>query len=179
VDWVHLQSTPKVDKKNIIPDRFREIRTLLGGLTQQQLADRLALSRNYIAKIESGKKEPSTRVLRSLEDLLRVHSVHPKSTMGAEEARSDYNGAALVLLRDQVEEELRGLLEFGGNDLGRLGWLREELRALSRRIHRQPDAEENAAVRDAVEAGRKKGFAKAGELRGQRPADTAEEAKTG
>jgi len=61
-----------VEKKNTVPDRFRQIRGQL-GLTQQQLADRLFLSRNYIAKIESGVQEPSARVLRDLE-LLRVDS---------------------------------------------------------------------------------------------------------
>lgn len=57
-----------MEKKNIAAGQFREIRATL-GLTQFQLATLLSLSRNYIAKIETGKKEPSVRVLQALHAL--------------------------------------------------------------------------------------------------------------
>lgn len=69
-----------------MPDRFREVRRAL-GLTQQELADKLLLSRNYIAKIESGVQEPAARVLRDLESL-RVDSGNLSST--SPEAKADY-----------------------------------------------------------------------------------------
>lgn len=72
------ESTPvnsKVEKKNIsAAERFREVRSRL-GITQQRLADELLLTRNYIAKIESGLQEPSPRALMALESL-RVRLVH-------------------------------------------------------------------------------------------------------
>lgn len=61
---------------NKVSDRFREIRTLL-DLTQQGLADRLLLSRNYITQIETGTRTPSPRVLSAAEALLtKAHTAN-------------------------------------------------------------------------------------------------------
>lgn len=68
VDLFHW-STLKVEKINKYAARFRQVREEL-DLTQQQLAERLLLTRNFIAKIESGVAEPSARTLSNLETLL-------------------------------------------------------------------------------------------------------------
>lgn len=44
-------------------DRFKELRKVL-GMTQQEFADRLAVSRNNIAGYEVGKSAPSESVIR-------------------------------------------------------------------------------------------------------------------
>ena len=54
---------------NKISDRFRAVRSEL-KLTQQQLAQALLLSRNYIAQIEMGAREPTVRVVNALEQLV-------------------------------------------------------------------------------------------------------------
>ena len=62
--------------KQIVPDNnsaahFKAARKAL-GLTQQELADRLLLSQNYVAQIEMGRKHPSGRVLTTLETLTKA-----------------------------------------------------------------------------------------------------------
>lgn len=78
-----------MDKTHKISDRFREVRKQL-GLTQEQLASQLFLTRNYIAKIESDAQEPSARVVRDLESL-RVAFENKVSTMyEVQETRGPY-----------------------------------------------------------------------------------------
>ena len=69
VDQCCLCQHLKVSKVNNSSARFREIRDEL-DLTQQELAERLLLSRNYIAQIEMGVREPSVRVVGAAEALL-------------------------------------------------------------------------------------------------------------
>lgn len=64
----HQSTTILPQHTNNSSSRFREIRGLL-GYTQQQLSEQLFLSRNYVAQIEIGAKDPSPRVLRDLEAL--------------------------------------------------------------------------------------------------------------
>ena len=46
-------------------DRIKQIR-LEAGLTQMQFAERIGLSRNYIALIETGSREPSDRTISDI-----------------------------------------------------------------------------------------------------------------
>ena len=46
-------------------DRIKQIR-LAAGLTQQQFAERIGLSRKYIALIETGSREPSDRTISDI-----------------------------------------------------------------------------------------------------------------
>lgn len=60
---------------------FRSARSEL-GLTQEGLGQALMLSRNYIAQIETGKREPSIRVCSALDALVdkkRAQSTSPQS----------------------------------------------------------------------------------------------------
>ena len=45
--------------------RFKELRKAL-SLTQQQFADQLELSRNFVTQIEMGQKKPSDRTLKDI-----------------------------------------------------------------------------------------------------------------
>lgn len=96
VDIENNESTTKVEKKNTAAEQFREVRAAL-GLTQLGLAGRLSLSRNYIAKIESGDKTPSVRVLQALH-ALKLAFVYPGNTRNEEglrfeEARPPYSAS--------------------------------------------------------------------------------------
>ena len=51
--------------------RIKELRQTL-KLTQQQLAEAVGLSRNYIALVETGSREPSDR---TISDICRVYNV--------------------------------------------------------------------------------------------------------
>lgn len=55
-------------------ERIKEIRLAL-GLTQEQFADKLGLSRNFITQLESGSKQPSER---TLSDICRIYSINEK-----------------------------------------------------------------------------------------------------
>lgn len=46
-------------------DRFKELRESL-SLTQQKFADRLDISRNFVAQIEMGNKIPSERTIKDI-----------------------------------------------------------------------------------------------------------------
>lgn len=46
-------------------DRFKELRETL-SLTQQKFADRLDISRNFVAQIEMGNKVPSERTIKDI-----------------------------------------------------------------------------------------------------------------
>ena len=56
---------------DILHDRIKQARAH-AGLTQGQFAEQLGLSRNYIAMIEIGRREPSDR---TISDICRVFSV--------------------------------------------------------------------------------------------------------
>lgn len=55
-------------------ERIKEIRLAL-GLTQEQFADKLGLSRNFITQLENGSKQPSER---TLSDICRIYSINEK-----------------------------------------------------------------------------------------------------
>lgn len=48
-----------------LKDRFKELRETL-SLTQQKFADRLDISRNFVAQIEMGNKIPSERTIKDI-----------------------------------------------------------------------------------------------------------------
>lgn len=125
------ESTPvnsKVEKKNnSAAERFREVRSRL-GFTQQRLADELLLTRNYIAKIESGIQEPSPRALMALESL-RVRLVHKtEQPMHTAEAPGVIGNAPSEIV-EEIEHHHAALLLAAENDPMRLGWIREQQRA--------------------------------------------------
>lgn len=99
----------EVEKKNKVSERFREVRRTM-GLTQQQMADRLFLTRNYIAKIESGFQEPAARVIRDLE-ALRVDAGNTSSTTRGKLADYRNSGSSDASLPAMVEERSASMLD--------------------------------------------------------------------
>lgn len=70
--------------------RIKQVRTM-EGLTQAQFAERIGLSRNYVAMIEIGQREPSDRTITDIcrvygiqEDWLR-HGLEPMRAAKSEE----------------------------------------------------------------------------------------------
>lgn len=120
VDSVHTVNN-QVEKSHKIGERFREVRRIL-GLTQQQLAERLFLTRNYVAKIETGAKEPSVRSIRALESLL-VSSEYKQAEAGVHEDQES---------TDTLVAEIRHFLEAAiagaAGDKRKLAWILEQLR---------------------------------------------------
>lgn len=53
-------------------ERIKQLRSAL-NLTQQQFADAVNLSRNYIAMVETGQREPGAR---TISDICRVYGVN-------------------------------------------------------------------------------------------------------
>lgn len=55
-------------------DRFKTIRQT-ANLTQAQFAEKIGLSRNFVAMIEIGQREPSDR---TISDICRIFGVNPE-----------------------------------------------------------------------------------------------------
>ncbi len=53
------------------PNVFKSLR-MKSGLTQQQMADKLGLSRSTIGMYENGEREPSFEILEDIADLFNV-----------------------------------------------------------------------------------------------------------
>ena len=97
------------------------------GLTQSQFADKIGLSRNYVAMIEIGQREPSDRTISDIcrifdiqEDWLR-HGLEPmRAAKSREEEIADLVGSALTgsnefkravikMICSRTDEELKTL----------------------------------------------------------------------
>ena len=97
------------------------------GLTQSQFADKIGLSRNYVAMIEIGQREPSDRTISDIcrifdiqEDWLR-HGLEPmRAAKSREEEIADLVGSALTgssefkksvirMICSRTDEELKAL----------------------------------------------------------------------
>lgn len=57
--------------RRVLGDRLRHLRAER-GLTQEQLADRAGLAREYLSKVESGHRNPSLDIIARLAQALEV-----------------------------------------------------------------------------------------------------------
>jgi transcriptional regulator with XRE-family HTH domain len=104
-------------------------------ISQQELADRLLVSRNYISLIESGKKAASVRLLSAMRQLAasvdKVSAPHPESPpvgpLLAEGPQASYGSS--VTMRREIEQHNHDLLIAAKDDPRRLGWIREQQKA--------------------------------------------------
>ena len=97
------------------------------GLTQSQFADKIGLSRNYVAMIEIGQREPSDRTISDIcrifdiqEDWLKDGLEPMRAAKSREEEISDLVGSALTgssefkksvirMICSRTDEELKAL----------------------------------------------------------------------
>ena len=82
-------------------ERIKEARKSK-GMTQQQLAEAIGLSRNYIAMIETGQREPSDRTISDICRVCGVNEVWLRTGAGepyADRSRSE----ELAAIFEQVE----------------------------------------------------------------------------
>jgi transcriptional regulator with XRE-family HTH domain len=88
--------------------RIARARRLM-GLKQFDLADRLAVEREHLARLESGAKKPSAELLQRLADLLERHlvrSVMRRAKRARSEAEAESDGVIPLLTRDRFTHEL-------------------------------------------------------------------------
>ena len=91
-------------------------------LTQQEVADRLGRSRSYLCQIETGKRKPSTRLLRELaviyeelpEAVLLKAGLLELFTLSAIIAPQDLPDNPLRDVKGVTEEEKRELVRYLG-----------------------------------------------------------------
>lgn len=97
------------------------------GLTQSQFADKIGLSRNYVAMIEIGQREPSDRTISDIcrifdiqEDWLKYGLEPMRAAKSREEEIADLVGSALTgssefkksvirMICSRTDEELKAL----------------------------------------------------------------------
>ena len=106
--------------------RIKQIRTE-AGLTQSQFAEKIGLSRNYVAMIEIGQRDPSDRTISDIcrifdiqEDWLR-HGLEPMRAVKTREEEiaelvgsalsgsSDFKKAVIRMICSRTDEELKTL----------------------------------------------------------------------
>lgn len=106
--------------------RIKQIRTE-AGLTQSQFAEKIGLSRNYVAMIEIGQRDPSDRTISDIcrifdiqEDWLR-HGLEPMRAAKTREEEiaelvgsalsgsSDFKKAVIRMICSRTDEELKTL----------------------------------------------------------------------
>ena len=106
--------------------RIKQIRTE-AGLTQSQFAEKIGLSRNYVAMIEIGQRDPSDRTISDIcrifdiqEDWLR-HGLEPMRAAKSREEEiaelvgsvlsgsSDFKKAVIRMICSRSDDELKAL----------------------------------------------------------------------
>ena len=107
-------------------ERIKQIRQL-SNMTQLQFAEKIGLSRNYVAMIEIGQREPSDRTISDIcrifdiqEDWLR-HGLEPMRAERSKEEEiaemvgsalrgsSEFKKAVVQMICSRSEEELKAL----------------------------------------------------------------------
>ena len=102
------------------------------GWSQQEMADRLMISRNYVSLVEGGKKEASVRLLHALHVLASevekdsIRPAHKSGAIGTDDKATAGSSASLVAKFERHNDEL---LEAAGKDVGRLCWIIEQQKA--------------------------------------------------
>lgn len=92
-------------------ERIKELRKQL-GLTQEEFASRLSLSRNYIAQIEIGTKVPSER---TISDICREYNINEEwlryGTGEMNKPRTDKLATYLAEISNGNDEFIQDIIE--------------------------------------------------------------------
>lgn len=88
----------------------------------------LGITREWVGKLERAQEEFSEYVLMKIEQIRRLPpEAKGEATAQNEESAADYGSAADNMRRD-VNLHLQALLVAAGDDLARLGWIKEQMR---------------------------------------------------
>lgn len=111
-------------------DLSRALRKALGGITQAELAAKLLVSRNYISQIEAELKTPSPRLVAQMQAMLTGSATHGDrvSRVGEPEPGHGFHPSGPAAeLRAELRRQFESLIDHAGDDIGRLGWIREQM----------------------------------------------------
>ncbi|MBI3885905.1 MAG: helix-turn-helix transcriptional regulator [Opitutae bacterium] len=131
------------DKVELFGERLRFARSG-AGLTQVQLAEKMGKGAATISDWEKSKAEPSLEEIVRLGTLLGVDprrlafgfSVRSEVV---EEPAADHMAPlnAAAELRDKSRQVLEAMLELAGENIGRLGWIHDEILEQYREVKRR------------------------------------------
>lgn len=100
------------------------------GLSQDAMGDLLGISREWVGKIERGERPVSAKIYLTFERVRREprfsDTGEPEAAKSGavEEPPASYGTPAM--LRQEVRSVVEDTLRLAGDDLGRLGWTREQ-----------------------------------------------------
>jgi len=137
------------------------------GLTQQEFAARLMISRNYVSQLETGRKEVSRKLLRRINTILaestsshHLGNISEPAASYAEniaaQARADFNAKRSIDAMTQIAEARRlfeEVVSASRNIPALTGWIleqvRQHLRVPSHWPHIPSNPEDHPAVKEA------------------------------
>lgn len=105
-------------------ERIKELRTNL-GLTQEEFSSKIDLSRNFIAQVESGTKNPSDR---TISDICRVYNVNEewlrtgKGEMFIEKSKDEQIAEMLADIQADGEDTFKHRLVSALSKLNKEDW---------------------------------------------------------
>ena len=145
-------SVPNLEDRAVAPDLGRRISGLRNdlGWTQQELADRLGISRSALSHVEAGMSLPGERTVALLAGIFKMEPHELIAGTNYPVAKAE-RLPVVVARYTEVELQLRLLavdLETGLTAAGRSDW-RDRLRVLLKATH---DGREQDAIRAALDA---------------------------
>lgn len=133
--------------------QLRELIQLWGDATQEEVAKKFGVRREYISRVLNGL-DPSEQFKASVTAMLDLakqrhgRAEPPVTNAMVEEALATNPTSPADLVIRQISDEVMELVKSANNDLGRLGWLLEELRALRREKADWGEGEEHGLTPD-------------------------------
>jgi len=132
----------------IVPDLGRRIAALRNqlGWTQQQLAERLGISRAALSHVEAGMSVPGERTVALLAGIFKVEPHELVASTSYPVAKAE-RLPVVVARYTEVDLQLRLLArDIEAGDIDRVDWL-QRLRVLAKSAH---DRNEQVAIADAI-----------------------------
>ena len=104
------------------------------NLTQDEFGSLLGISREWIGKLETGKRPASAEVFLRFQALRREPKFssgevqeRPQESAGAVQASANPSPSVAGQLRIDISAAIDAVIKAAGTDVGRLGWIREQL----------------------------------------------------
>lgn len=114
---------------DLTKDDLRSVRRQL-GLTQGDMAQKLGVTREWVGMLERGDRDLSASIILELNRLIREHELSIKedsSSLEVREHQASYGTPEMI--RREIEQHQKELVQAAGDDSRRLGWIHEQQRA--------------------------------------------------